>query len=103
MGHSVAQLYHSFVDKKALVRVFDYKARAPGGNTLKQQLGIWIPVRISDARITYGREQILIQPLHGKGSTWIDVGERVQIVDEWPEESDATNETPQPDEPSGTD
>lgn len=55
--------------------------------TCKPSLGIRIPVRIDDARMAYGRPQVLIHPIAGEGSAWVRIDRRLRVLnenEEWP-------------------
>jgi len=91
MARTIAQLYHQFVGKKAMLLVCDAPAstRKRGDGKpifVPENLGIHVAVRIVDARTSYGREHVLVQPLRGAGTTWIEIGRNLSLVDEWPEE-----------------
>lgn len=34
--------------------------------------GFRIPVRIDDARMAFGRTDVLVTPIHGSGTRWVD-------------------------------
>lgn len=34
--------------------------------------GLWWPIRVLDARKVWGRVDVLIQPISGKGQRWIE-------------------------------
>lgn len=94
MARTAAQLIAQFVRRKAMVRVLDYPAcksvRARGRNAA---VGMLVPVMITDARNVYGRDQVLVQPLRGEGTAWIQldrVPARLMVVDDWPEDQDAS-------------
>ena len=56
-------------------------------------VGLMIPVRITDARSVYGRDQLLVQPAVGIGSTWVVLPKppsrktgKLVLCDDWPPE-----------------
>jgi hypothetical protein len=42
--------------------------------------GLVVDVRIKDARVAYGRRDLLVVPLRGAGSAWV-LADRVRIAD----------------------
>jgi len=84
---TIAQLYQRYVGKPALLTVLDYapqeateaRPRATDGST-----GIQIPVWICDARLQYGSDAVLVQPVFGAGSTWVKAGDRLLVMEKWP-------------------
>ncbi len=101
---SVVQLFHKFVDKKALLIVCSrpetFRIVDGRQQTIETALGIQIPVTILDAREAYGREHVLVHPHQGVGTVWVEVSDKLRVVDEWPEEN---AEEDQPDEDQADD
>lgn len=87
MPSTIAQMYHQYVGRKALLTVLKRReVEDRDGNVIRESsLGVRIPVQVVDARIVYGTENVLIRPYRGEGSTWV-LASRVHMVDEWPEE-----------------
>ena len=47
--------------------------------------GMRVPVRCVNVRITYGRAELLIEPIQGEGTRWVKL-EQIEVVDpNWPE------------------
>ena len=93
MVRSIATLYIEFVGKKALLTVLDYPEYTKKQNGQKAivyaGIGVRVPIRIVNARLRWGREDVLIRPLRGKGSTWIEVSNKLTVLDDdedWPDE-----------------
>jgi len=88
MGN-VAQLFHKFVGRKALLTVChaqEITRTVNGEDTIIQpKIGIQVPVVIVDARECYGREHVLIRPFRGVGSAWVEAADRITIVNNWPD------------------
>ncbi len=68
---SIAQLYHQYVGRTGTATVFDNTTATDSDGTEIKSLGITFPVTITNVRIYYGREHVLIQPIHGEGSAWV--------------------------------
>ncbi|KKK91288.1 hypothetical protein LCGC14_2714460 [marine sediment metagenome] len=100
----IVQLYHKYAGRKALLTVCyqgEITRTMPDGQraTAEPKLGIQIPVTIVNIREVYGREQVLIRPFRGIGSTWVEATERLVVVNEWPPETEPSEpEEDQPDE-----
>ncbi len=100
----VVHLYHKYVGRKALLTVCyqgEIARTMPDGSraTSEPKLGVQIPVTIVDIREVYGREQVLIHPFRGIGSTWVEATERLVIMNEWPPETEPLDpKEDQPDE-----
>lgn len=87
MAQSIAQMYHQYVGRKALLIVLKRREMCDrDGNVIRESsIGVRIPVQVVDARIVYGTAHVLIRPYRGEGSTWV-LASKVHMVDEWPEE-----------------
>lgn len=71
-ARSIAHLYHQYVGKRIAVDL--------GG-------GVEALAVVTDARVTWGNENLLVQMAFGVGSMWIQP-HRVRIVDDdWPQDS----------------
>ncbi len=110
-SNRIAQVYRDFVGRKALLTVLDYpavtrKVKGKDGDSeeiiTQASLGVQIPVTITDARMAYGNTHVLISPLRGRGSTWVLVSDKLQVLDEdedWPTEEVVDVEASEVDEP----
>lgn len=91
---STAQLYHKYIDRKALLTVCraNETQRTTNGVTtpVERKLGMQVPVHIVDARMVYGREQVLVRPHLGVGSTWVEATDYIRVVEEFPNNDKAT-------------
>lgn len=89
MGN-VAQLFHKYVGRKALLTVCHMQevTRTVNGEEVivQPKIGIQVPVTIVDARECYGKEHVLVRPRRGVGSTWVEAADRITIVVDWPDE-----------------
>lgn len=90
-ARSISQLAR-YIGKPCLVRVLD---GAPTKNLDKAAKsdgspGMEVGAIIRDVRIAYNREDVLLEPVAGEGSTWCSL-ERVRVV-EGGSEGDADDE-----------
>lgn len=75
-GKKLYELMHIYVGRKALMRA----------NT-GDRWTIRIPVLVVNARVNYGRLDLLVRPFRGDGSQWVSE-EKVEVVDDWPEDDE---------------
>lgn len=100
MARGMAQLVHQYVGKKALLRTCDSpESRRTMDNgdtkTIPAVPGILVPVWVVNVRVAYGREHLLVRPLRGRGSVWVEASDRVVVLaddDDWPEERPFSHE-----------
>lgn len=78
---SVAQLYHQYVHKRAMLLVL----AEPGCETRNARTGVWIAGTILNVKLAYGREHVLFAPLAGEGTAWVEASEKLRLIDEWPD------------------
>lgn len=98
---TIANLYHQYVGKKAMMNVLESPEMNRNGTMIKANLGVQIPVRIVDARVNYGKEHCLVRPVRGVGSAWV-WADRLRIVRDWPEEDSFENARGPHDAPAET-
>ena len=80
---SITQLVHRHSGKKAWLVVMTYPERLDGERVKRAPTpGITIPVQIKDVRIAYGHEQVLVEPIGGKGTVWVGLNDKLEVWDE---------------------
>lgn len=74
---SMAHLYHQYVGKEAMLTVLATPARVTKVSGQRKdiaaQVGICVPVTISDVRHAFNRSEVLVQPVGGTGSAWVSI------------------------------
>ena len=99
---SVGQLYQQFVNGggKALLTCLGHPSRMAkdmakelaGEEHLRPSIfvpatpGVQIPVQCLDVRLVWGNRQVLVKPVGGVGTVWINA-HNLKMVKEWPDES----------------
>lgn len=61
---TIAELYHYYVGKRAWWRFTVHNRRYP--------VTVFFPCKIIDGRIMYGKARLLIQPVGGQGTLWVN-------------------------------
>ena len=81
---SMAQMFHQYVGKDALLTVMSAPARVTRvkgeRKDVAAQIGIQVPVTITDVRHAFNRAEVLVQPVSGSGSAWVVV-EKIKMLD----------------------
>ncbi len=68
-GWNISQIYHTYVGKYAWWHVKLVNRTTPAL--------IMVPVKILEARMSWGKANLLIQPIMGQGTVWV----RAHLVD----------------------
>lgn len=69
MARSIAQLFHQYVGKRCAVDIGD---------------GVEVLAICTEARVAYGNEHLLVQPVGGVGSKWVGTANVRVAPDDWP-------------------
>lgn len=78
-----------YVNKKGYLTILNYvKWDQEAKRYEGRKLGVKIPVRCLDMRRCYGRLEILIRPVLGSGSVWVQLNKvnsenSLEIVEDW--------------------
>lgn len=85
MAITIASLYQKYVNRKVLITAIERPIRQ-GEVRGDDDVSIQVPGVVRDCRIDWGRRRLLIEPLIGYGAVWMEIGPKVKVVDEWPDE-----------------
>ncbi len=82
---TAAEMVCQFVEKKGLltVQAATEQLNEDGSVRRHPSIGLQLAVTIHDARTAHGNVHLLVRPIVGVGTVWVD-STRVRVIEQWP-------------------